>query len=792
MSENGLNTIPIHPKLPKYSYPINPHMIALDDSRLMAVMHLKGMPFESESSKTLNSAFNRIKALFNQLAKRYGSDLAVWSQVVKRKDTLQGQYQFENDFIARFADKYLGTFSGQRFFTTDYYLTVVLKYNGQVVEGESELYDLLKTLQSTLASFNVSVLGVEQDDNGMVRLRHAEYLSYLLNHEHQKVPLTQQKVIEAVCNADWHFGYDLLEIRGAQSQDASFAAFYELEGYPNSTHIGMWDFILNQPSEFVLTQSMIFMKPFAAQKRLKSQKNLIASGQHSNEELAELEMGLDTVTVGDVGFGDYHCTLAVFADTPERALKEGSDLYGEFLGRHTVFTRSNLAAPFSFLSMMPASKDRMTPTPRSTTNLACTWSLHNYSQGKASGNPLGDGSAVIPLKTRSDTLYYFNCHATEPGLNAQGKIVAGHTLIMGASTSGKTTLECTITAFLSRFNPQMFTIDYNRSTELMMRVMGGQYFTVREGVETGLNPYQLPDTPQLRAFLLRLTCRLAADKDGKVSDEEEKELKQGIDTMQSLYPSHERGLSPLLLSVQLPALRSRLSKWCRSENGQYAWCLDAAQNRFDPSNMDRIGFDITQLIKKDPLGGNMVLPFTEPIFGVLFFLKSLMQTEGRLLLTTVEEFWAPANFPLTQAMMEDVLKAGRLKNEFMILSSQSPEDAVNCDIFAAIIQQTATKVYLPNPDAEYKGAYQRCNVTLAEFNEITQLDKLSRTFLVKQSNSSCFAKLNLAGFDAFFPVISATDEYLALCDQLRSQYGDDVNAWLPHFEATIKERIHSR
>ncbi|MGL1254678.1 conjugal transfer protein TraE, partial [Vibrio parahaemolyticus] len=183
---------------------------------------------------------------------------------------------------------------------------------------------------------------------------------------------------------------------------------------------------------------------------------------------------------------------------------------------------------------------------------------------------------------------------------------------------------------------------------------------------------------------------------------------------------------------------------------------------------------------------------TEPIFGVLFFLKSLMQTEGRLLLTTVEEFWAPANFPLTQAMMEDVLKAGRLKNEFMILSSQSPEDAVNCDIFAAIIQQTATKVYLPNPDAEYEGAYQRCNVTLAEFNEITQLDKLSRTFLIKQSNSSCFAKLNLAGFDAFFPVISATDEYLALCDQLRAQHGEELHQWLPHFEAAIKERIHSR
>ncbi len=787
MSESGLNTTPIHPKLPKYSYPINAHMIALEDSKLMAVLHLKGMPFESESESVLDSAFNRIKALFNQLAKQYGSDLAVWSHVVKRKDALQGHYQFDNPFIARFAKAYLDTFSGQRFFTTDYYLTLVFKYDGQLTEGEALLQELLKTTQATLSSFDVELLGVEQDQHGVVRLRHAEFLSYLLNHDHQVVPLTEAKVIEAVCDADWHFGYDLMEIRGTQSDDAQFAAFYELEGYPNTTYRGMWDFILNQPVEFVLTQSMIFMKPFMAQKRLKSQKNLIASGQHSDEELEELKLGLDTVTVGEVGFGDYHCSLAVFADSPERALKDGAELYGEFLGRHTTFTRANLASPFSFLSMMPASKTRMMPTPRSTTNLACTWSLHNFSQGKARGNPLGDGTAVIPLKTRSDTLYYFNCHASKPGMNVTGRMYAGHTLILGASGTGKTTLECTITAFLMRFNPQMFTIDYNCSTELLMRMVGAQYFVVREGVDTGLNPYQLPDTPTLRSFLLRLTCRLAADKEGRVTDEEEKELKQAIDTMLNLYPAAERGLSPLLLSIQIPELRNRLSKWCRSENGQFAWCLDSPQNRFDPSSMDRIGFDITQLIKKDTLGGNDYLPFTEPILGVLFFLKGLMQTQGRLLLTTVEEFWAPANFPLTQDIMKDTLKAGRLKNEFMILSSQSPEDAIRCAIFPDIIQQTATKVYLPNPDAEYEGAYKRCNVTFAEYEEIRQLDKLSRTFLVKQSNSSCFAKMELDPviFEPFMPFISTTEQNSALCEQLRTQYGDELHAWLPHFEAAI-------
>ncbi|GAL27746.1 ATPase provides energy for both assembly of type IV secretion complex and secretion of T-DNA complex (VirB4) [Vibrio variabilis] len=78
-----------------------------------------------------------------------------------------------------------------------------------------------------------------------------------------------------------------------------------------------------------------------------------------------------------------------------------------------------------------------------------------------------------------------------------------------------------------------------------------------------------------------------------------------------------------------------------------------------------------------------------------------MQSSGKLLQTIVEEFWMPANFPLTQEVMKRALKTGRLMNEFMVLSSQSPEDAITCDIFPAIVQQTATKVYLPNPDAEY-------------------------------------------------------------------------------------------
>ena len=281
-------------------------------------------------------------------------------------------------------------------------------------------------------------------------------------------------------------------------------------------------------------------------------------------------------------------------------------------------------------------------------------------------------------------------------------------------------------------------------------------------------------------FLNRLVYRIAANNEGFLSEDEEKEIKHGIDTVMRLS-IEKRCLSMLLQSIQLPSLRTRLSKWCRSANGQMSWCLDSPINKFNPSKMDRIGFDSTMLLEGK---GH---PASEAILATLFYLKNLMQREGRLMLSIVEEFWMPANFPITQDIMKRILKAGRLKNEFMILSSQSPEDAINCDIFAAIVQQTATKLFLPNPDAEFE-AYQKCNVTKGEFKKLKALDKTSRTFLVKQSNTSCFAKLDLHGFDEQLPIISGTDDDIKQCELIRSQVGDDPINWIPEFQKYLKRK----
>ncbi|MFC2313993.1 MAG: hypothetical protein ACFNLR_08345, partial [Prevotella denticola] len=81
-----------------------------------------------------------------------------------------------------------------------------------------------------------------------------------------------------------------------------------------------------------------------------------------------------------------------------------------------------------------------------------------------------------------------------------------------------------------------------------------------------------------------------------------------------------------------------------------------------------------------------------------------------LLASIIEEFWWPLRFSATEELMLKILKTDRKRGGWLILVSQSPEDAINSRIFPAIVQQTPTKIFLPNPDAEYEGSYQCCGI----------------------------------------------------------------------------------
>ena len=145
-------------------------------------------------------------------------------------------------------------------------------------------------------------------------------------------------------------------------------------------------------------------------------------------------------------------------------------------------------------------------------------------------------------------------------------------------------------------------------------------------------------------------------------------------------------------------------------------------------------------------------------------------------------------------MMLDVLKTGRKRGEFMILVTQSPEEAVNSPIFPAIVQQTPTKILLPNPDAEYKneqgGGYSRIGLTQKEFIQLQRLALDSRTFLIKQGHQSSFGVLDLYGFDDEISVLSGTTKNVELLDEILTNFEKQPisDVWLPIFYEARRQK----
>ena len=568
----------------------------------------------------------------------------------------------------------------------------------------------------------------------------------MINGTREEIPLSFVDAYQTIPGANLHFGSDLCEIR-SQNGTRKFAQMFDLKDFGISKPKILTS-ILRLPCEFTFTQSLVFINPYDMQGEIKKQlNNLTSVNDKATEQQKELEQGQGLLVSGELMFGDYHAALVVYGNTAEEAAANGARAYSTFLNAGGYrFTKAGLSAPATFFSQVPGSKERPRSFPKTTTNFATT-SAYTTTRTVKQGNPIGDGSAIMPLQTTSKTIYDFNFHFSNLKEDNLGEKIAGHTLILGATGTGKTTLQTSMMAFTERFNPYMFVMDLDRGMEIFIRAIGGSYFALEAGVPTGLNPFQLPDTPSNREFLYSLVGMCGADENGKLTATEEKEIQAAVDTLFSMDYENRR-FSHLLQSIPVVPDPNSLRS-CAFLNGvkvkvdgsHGAWTTQ--QTCLIAEKFFRVGFDLTDILKDD-------YPPTAPVLAYMFHLRNIMMDkvakEDGILASIIEEFWYAARFEALQDIMLKILKTDRKRGGWLILVSQSPEDAISCPIFPAIVQQTPTKIFLPNPDAEFENSYERCGLTLKEFEELSKLSLESRTFLVKQSKQSAFAMLDLYGF----------------------------------------------
>jgi type IV secretion system protein VirB4 len=748
--------------------------LRLRDGAVMRMIQVPGLPFETEDAAALD---HHLSVRETMLRSVLDARFVVYHHVVRRRVRVTLDGAPDDPFAALLNTRWQRRLDTRRLFVNEQVLSIVrrpargktgwperLKRRLAGQSAEPDTADLraldaaATALIAALEPYGARPLGLYEGAGGRCS-EPLEMLSAIYNGEMRPVllPPDETDLGHHIPYARVSFGLDAIET--AQAGGRGFAGILSVKDYPDATRAGLIDNILRLPHELVLTESFAPADRQIARERIDlAIRRLRSADEEAGAERHEMLAARDALGAGQAGFGDHHLSLmvragdlaqldgamaaagAALADIGAVAVREDVNMepcfWGQFPGNESYLVRRALI---------------------STANAASFLSLHGMPFGRADGNHWGPAATVF--ETTSATPYFFNFH--------EGDL--GNFTVIGPSGSGKTVVLNFLAAQAQKFAPRTILFDKDRGAEIFLRAAGGHYARLQPGEPTGFNPLQLPDTPVNRAFLRDwLGVMLAAG-----GSEELALIAGAIDACMEADPVFRRlrHFRELLGGARRPEagdLAARLDPWIGS--GEHAWLFDNAADRLD-IDARTLGFDMTALLDNPQLRTPTML---------YLFHRVDERLDGEPTMILIDEGWKALDDAVFAGRIRDWLKTLRKRNALVGFATQSARDALDSRIASAIVEQTATMIFTPNPKARAEDYCVGFGLTEHELELIRQLPAHSRCFLIRHANHSVVARLDLGGEPDLLTVLSGREASVRRLDRLREAHGDNPAHW---FEA---------
>jgi len=792
-----------------YSSHVTKNVVKLTNGDYIATIRMQGAAHESADVQDINSWHDQLNGFMRNIA---SPNTAVWSHVVRRE---YGEYpggEYQPGFCHEFNEKYRKHMASDKMLVNELYLTVV--YRPQPVKAvklldifsskdpkelqqrqteELEVVeDLIGVALASLDRYDPELLGC-YDHKGNMFSEVLEFLAFLVDGEWRRFPLPRSEIREVLATSRPFFGKGgLMSLKGPTT--TQFGGAVTIQEYPSITCPGILNDLLGMPFEFVLTQSFSFLsKPVAVGRMKRQQSRMINSGDVAGSQVDEIDDALDDLTSNRFVMGAHHLTMVIRAND-QKALNEHISDTGAVLSDGGMkWAREEAGIAGAFWSQLPGNFDyRVRVGDITSRNFAGFSSFHNFPIGRIRNNQWGD--AVTMFKTTSGAPFYFNFHKGEEGADAKkaAKLDPNHkdlanTVVIGKSGTGKTVLEMMLLAQTQKFEQPKFgkklscvLFDKDLGASVGVRAMGGRYYPLKNGVPSGFNPFQMEPTPNNLTFLETLIKQLVKHESLPLTPRQEREISEAIAGVMGAAKGKRRigAVLEFLDPTDDNGLHPRLARWCRG--GALGWLFDNAEDTLRLDDCTMVGFDVTEFLDNDATR-------TPTIMYLFHRIESLI--DGRRIPIFLDEFWKLLNDPAFEDLAQNKLVTIRKQDGFLVMFTQSPKQVLKSPIAYAIIGQTATKIFLPNPEADHDDYVNGFKLTEREFEIVKGLGEKSRQFLIKQGQNSVVAELNLRGFDDELAVLSGNTATSLLAEKLVAELGEDPAVWLPEFHRIRKGAI---
>ncbi|MBT9332010.1 VirB4 family type IV secretion system protein [Paracidobacterium acidisoli] len=412
-----------------------------------------------------------------------------------------------------------------------------------------------------------------------------------------------------------------------------------------------------------------------------NQDNLVDDSKAA--AVAELGSALTALGMEGKNFGEFTLSVVIYdgdAVKVEHTVAEFQKLFTQHDGL-LYEERYNLLN--AFFATVPGNKQF---------NLRKQWALNsNYADlsflftvdSGGQWNPHLEREYLAVLESTHGTPYYLNLHSGD----------VAHTLLLGATGSGKSFTLSSLLQSAQKYDPLTFIFDLGGSYESLTRVFSGTYLNV--GLKSPgftINPFSLAPTHENQNFLF-LFLRVLIEAGGRyeLTTEDEKALFSAIERVYKL-PAEIRTLTNFV-SILGP-LGERLHRWTQA--GQFGYLFDNVEDTLTFSRFQTFNFD----------GWDKYPDVLEP---VLFYVLQRASTEiekpantATFKIFVIDEGWIFLKNQTIRDWTTRAEKTWRKKNAAMILATQSVVELASSDMLHIVNESCPTKIFLSNPNIDRK------------------------------------------------------------------------------------------
>lgn len=774
-----------------YTIHVSPNNVKDDKGNLITVIKVEGAAHESADVDDVQLWHESLHGMLRNIA---ADDIAIWRHTLRRRNDYYPAGEFHGTFARQLNDKYRESFAKRDMMQNDLYITLVLRAEPdmpsffgkkadraraetllEMEKRSAKLDEIAATTMAALQSYKPTRLGC-YERNGIHFSDPMKFLGYLINGTWTEMPLPRSRIGEVLASGRATFGVETGEIRGVTTR--RLFAMVTATDYPEATETGLLTALLTLPFEYVLTHSFAFIAQQAALAMvITQQKKLLNTKDAGQSQIEDLDQLKDDLTANRVAMGEHHFDVLVYADDEATLVSRLSQVAANLSNAgFGGVVREDLCLEAAFYAQLPGQfKWRARPAPITTRNFAGLIALHNFPVGHATGNQWGP--AVTVLRTTAGSPFYFNFHLPRRGKkldlketdDGEGR-VAGHTMIVGPTGSGKTVDATFLLSQAEKYQPTTFTFDKDYGQEAYIRGQGGQYNTLAVGERTHWNPFHLEPTPRNIEFLdslMEFCCGSQTLTAGQVGD-----VHTGVRGVMSM-PFEDRNITTLaefLPSNESNGPYQRLQKWIG--NGKNAWIFDNHTDCLSLKGTRHFGFDVTEFIEIDELR-------TAIVMYLYHRMEALVGT--RRFIMVMEEFWKLLGVPVFAKKADDAVRTWRKRDAFAVFLTQGPREILQSPVASSLKDACVTQIYKPNPKADYKDYVEGMKLSEREFEIIAREmpETNMRGFLYKQGTDSVVCELNLQGFSDELAVLSTNSTTAQICRRAIARAGNDPELWLP-------------